>query len=261
MVVFCGYLLATGRFPLSLEALAQSLGVAVVIITLLFFAYIFFFGGHTALEKRRLLVILWLVILAGLFWSGFEQAGSSLNLFARDLTDRRFGDWELPASMLQNINPLFIIIFAPVFGWLWTWLARRNANPSIPVKFALGLLGLAAGFFVLSWGAAHATPENPVSPAWLVVTYFLHTVGELCLSPVGLSSITKLAPRGRVGQMMGVWFIAAALGNLFAGLVAGQLETLMPAELFRSVAMFTGAAGLIALLLSPAVRRLMGHVD
>lgn len=93
------------------------------------------------------------------------------------------------------------------------------------------------------------------------MTYFLHTVGELCLSPVGLSSITKLAPRGRVGQMMGVWFIAAALGNLFAGLVAGQLETLMPAELFRSVAMFTGAAGLIALLLSPAVRRLMGHVD
>ena len=261
VVVFCGYLLATGRFPLSLEALAQSLGVAVVIITLLFFAYIFFFGGHTALEKRRLLVILWLVILAGLFWSGFEQAGSSLNLFARDLTDRQFGDWELPASMLQNINPLFIIVFAPVFGWLWTWLARRNANPSIPVKFALGLLGLAAGFFVLSWGAAHATPENPVSPAWLVVTYFLHTVGELCLSPVGLSSITKLAPRGRVGQMMGIWFIAAALGNLFAGLVAGQLETLMPAELFRSVAMFTGAAGLIALLVSPAVRRLMGHVD
>ncbi len=261
VVVFCGYLLATGRFPLSLEALAQSLGVGVVIITLLFFAYIFFFGGHTALEKRRLLVILWLVILAGLFWSGFEQAGSSLNLFARDLTDRQFGSWEMPASMLQNINPLFIIIFAPIFGWLWTWLAQRQANPSIPVKFALGLLGLAAGFFVLSWGAAHATPENPVSPAWLVVTYFLHTVGELCLSPVGLSSITKLAPQGRVGQMMGIWFIAAALGNLFAGLVAGQLETLMPAALFQSVAMITGGAGLIALLVSPAIRRLMGHVD
>jgi POT family proton-dependent oligopeptide transporter len=237
------------------------LGVLVVAVTLLFFAYIFFFGGHTALEKRRLGVILWLFVLAALFWSGFEQAGSSLNLFARDLTNRQLGNWEMPASMLQNINPLFIIIFAPIFGWFWTWLAQRQANPSIPVKFALGLLGLAAGFLVLSWGAAHATPENPVSPMWLVVTYFLHTCGELCLSPVGLSSVTKLAPRGRVGQMMGVWFIAAALGNLFAGLIAGRLETLAPAALFQSVAWITGGAGLIALLASPAVRRLMGQVD
>jgi POT family proton-dependent oligopeptide transporter len=261
LIVLSGYLIATGHFPIALETLAQSLGVLVVAVTLLFFAYIFFFGGHTALEKRRLGVILWLFVLAALFWSGFEQAGSSLNLFARDLTNRQLGNWEMPASMLQNINPLFIIIFAPIFGWFWTWLAQRQANPSIPVKFALGLLGLAAGFLVLSWGAAHATPENPVSPMWLVVTYFLHTCGELCLSPVGLSSVTKLAPRGRVGQMMGVWFIAAALGNLFAGLIAGRLETLAPAALFQSVAWITGGAGLIALLASPAVRRLMGQVD
>ncbi|CAM3187885.1 peptide MFS transporter [Rhodothermus bifroesti] len=261
LIVVVGYLIATGHFPIALETLAQSLGVIVVVVTLLFFAYIFFFGGHTALEKRRLGVILWLFVLAALFWSGFEQAGSSLNLFARDLTNRQLGDWEMPASMLQNINPLFIILFAPIFGWLWTWLAQRQANPSIPVKFALGLLGLAAGFFVLSWGAAHATPESPVSPMWLVVTYFLHTCGELCLSPVGLSSVTKLAPRGRVGQMMGVWFIAAALGNLFAGLIAGRLETLAPAALFQSVALITGGAGLVALLASPAVRRLMGQVD
>ncbi len=122
----------------------------------------------------------------------------------------------MPASMLQNINPTFIVILAPVFGFMWTWLAQRDANPSIPVKFGLGLLGLAAGFFVLSWGAANASAENPVSPSWLIVTYFLHTCGELCLSPVGLSSMTKLAPENRVGQMMGIWFVAAALGNLFA---------------------------------------------
>jgi POT family proton-dependent oligopeptide transporter len=113
----------------------------------------------------------------------------------------------------------------------------------------------------LAWGAANATPENPVSPAWLVVTYFLHTCGELALSPVGLSSMTKLAPRGRVGQMMGVWFMAVALGSLFAGLAAGFLETLAPSALFSNVAMIVGAAGLIAILVSPFVKRLTGGVE
>jgi POT family proton-dependent oligopeptide transporter len=128
------------------------------------------------------------------------------------------------------------------------------------MKFALGMLGLSAGFFVIAWGAANASAANPISPAWLVVTYFLHTVGELCLSPVGLSSITKLAPRDRLGQMMGVWFIAAALGNLFAGIVAGRLEDLPPASLFSNVAMFVGVSGIIALFLSPGVKRLMGDI-
>jgi POT family proton-dependent oligopeptide transporter len=143
---------------------------------------------------------------------------------------------------------------------MWTWLANRNANPSIPVKFGLGLLGLAAGFFVLSWGAVNASAENPVSPSWLIVTYFLHTCGELCLSPVGLSSMTKLAPEDRVGQMMGIWFVAAALGNLFAGLVAGQLEVLDPSSLFWTVAMIIGGGGVVALLAAPPVQRLMGDV-
>jgi POT family proton-dependent oligopeptide transporter len=216
--------------------------------------------GEIAVDRKRLMVIFWLFLLAAVFWSGFEQAGSSLNLFARDLTDRTIGSWEMPATWLQNVNPFFIVVLAPVFGYLWTWLAARHANPSTPVKFGLGLLGLAAGFFVLAWGSAQATDVARASMAWLIVTYFLHTCGELALSPVGLSSMTKLAPAGRVGQMMGVWFIAAALGNLFAGLVAGRLETLAPNVLFMSVAMFVGGVGLIALLLSQAVRRLMGGV-
>ena len=218
-------------------------------------------GSTVSIEKRRIMVIFWLFLLAALFWAGFEQAGTSMNLFAQDLTDRDIFGWIMPASWLQSINPIFIIIFAPIFGWLWTWLASRNANPSIPVKFALGLLGLSAGFFVLAWGAANASNENLVSPAWLIVTYFLHTVGELCLSPVGLSSITKLAPRGRVGQMMGIWFIAASLGNLFAGLVAGQLESLAPSVLFWNLAMVIGIGGIVAMLLSPGVRRLMGNIE
>jgi POT family proton-dependent oligopeptide transporter len=143
---------------------------------------------------------------------------------------------------------------------MWVSLARRNANPSIPMKFALGLLGLSAGFFVLSWGAANAVPGQ-VSMAWLIVTYFLHTCGELCLSPVGLSSITKLAPADRVGQMMGVWFVASALGNLFAGLVAGALENISDQTLFWRVALFVGIAGILAALLAPVMRRVMGRVE
>lgn len=322
-IILFGFLATSGAIQISLETLAGYLGSTAVVITILFFGYIIFFGGHTKDEKKKLGVIFWLFILAALFWSGFEQAGSSLNLFAKDLTDRTFGPntwlggsgaliitlllalpagyvvsrvfkreklwslakwvigiasvgiivfiywilsqigsgWQTPASTLQLINPTFIVIFAPIFGWLWTWLAARNANPSIPVKFGLGLLGLAAGFFVLSWGAATATPEAPVSVSWLIVTYFLHTAGELCLSPVGLSSMTKLAPKNRVSQMMGIWFVAAALGNLFAGLVAGQLETLAPTNLFWSVAMIVGGGGIVALLASPGVKKLMGDVE
>ncbi|QXD16402.1 peptide MFS transporter [Rhodocaloribacter litoris] len=255
------WMIASGMLAVSIETVARTLGVVVVVLAVLYFAYLILLAGHTREEKKRLGVIFWLFILAAMFWSGFEQAGSSLNLFAERLTDRVLFGWEAPASWLQSVNPIFIIIGAPLFGMLWVSLARRNANPSIPVKFALGLLGLAAGFFVLAWGAAHATPENPVSPAWLVVTYALHTSGELCLSPVGLSSITKLAPENRVGQMMGVWFIASALGNLIAGLVAGQLENLAPAALFLNVGMIVGGAGMVALLVSPAVRKLMGNVE
>lgn len=261
IIVILGFLMSSGAINITLQDLAQYLGYAAVAITVGFFAYIIFFGGHTTDEKKKLGVIFWLFILAAIFWSGFEQAGSSLNLFAQDLTDRVMFGTEVPASTLQLINPFFIVVFAPIFGWMWTWLANKNANPSIPVKFGLGLLGLAGGFFVLSWGAANASAANPVTPAWLVVTYFLHTCGELALSPVGLSSMTKLAPKSRVSQMMGIWFVAAALGNLFAGLVAGQLETLAPTNLFWSVAMFVGGGGIVALLASPWVKKLMGDVE
>ena len=261
VVTIVAFLATSGAIVVTIRQLAEWLGTGILILSGLFFLYLFTAGGLSKTEKKRLGVIVWLYLLAAVFWSGFEQAGSSMNIFARDLTDRVVLGWEMPASWLQNVNPVLIVLLAPVFGWLWTWLARRNANPSIPVKFALGLFGLAAGFFVISWGAVNAGVESRVSMSWLVVTYFLHTAGELCLSPVGLSSMTKLAPRGRVGQMMGVWFIAAALGNLLAGLAAGRLEELAPTALFWNVALVVGAAGLVAIVASPAVRRLMGDID
>jgi POT family proton-dependent oligopeptide transporter len=321
-VVAIGWLISENVITISLENLAYILGIATVIITLVFFVYIGIFGGHTKIEKKRLGVILWLFILEALFWSGFEQAGSTLNLFAERDTHRHLGPyhwihvvspvvitviaalllgylcyrvlkrkdlwplikgvvvlacagivigiyflissvsvgWTMPASMLQNINPLWIVIMAPVFGSLWVWLARRNANPSIPVKFGLGLLGLAAGFFVVFWGAAQSTGPNSVSMGWLVVTYFLFTCGELSLSPVGLSSMTKLAPKGRVSQMMGIWFVGTALGDLFAGLMAAQLQTSSASHLFFMVACISAGGGVVALLVSPFVKRLMGDV-
>ncbi|MEX2302544.1 MAG: peptide MFS transporter [Bryobacterales bacterium] len=245
----------SGTLVITIQELATMLGYGILVVSALFFLYLFVAGGLTPVEKGRLGVIIWLYLLAAVFWSGFEQAGSSMNLFARDLTDRMVGGMEMPASWLQNVNPVLIIVLAPVFGFLWTWLAQRKAHPSAPTKFGLGLLGLSMGFFVLSWGSANASVTSRVSMSWLVVTYFLHTAGELCLSPVGLSSMTKLAPRGRVGQMMGVWFIAAALGNLFAGLFAGQLEQLAPTELFWNVALLVGGAGVVALLFSKVVNR------
>jgi POT family proton-dependent oligopeptide transporter len=323
LIVLLGFLVSSNAIELALESLAGNLGLVAVVITIAFFGYIIFFGGHTGDEKKRLGVIFWLFILAAIFWSGFEQAGSSLNIFTAELVNRSAGPnvflggigalmltallaiplgyytyktwirediwsvakiavmftsvgllglvywmlsqvgkgWEIPASTLQLINPSFIVIFAPIFGFMWTWLASKNANPSIPMKFALGLLGLSVGFFVLAWGSANASNTNLVSPAWLIVMYFLHTVGELCLSPVGLSSMTKLSPKSRVSQMMGIWFVAAALGNLIAGLVAGQLENLAPSSLFQAVALFVGGGGVIAILAAPSVKKLMGDID
>jgi POT family proton-dependent oligopeptide transporter len=184
-----------------------------------------------------------------------------MNLFAERDTNRIILGWQMPTGWLQNVNPFFIVVLAPVFGSLWTWLAQRDRDPSTPRKFALGLIGLAAGMFVLAWGASYAADGTRVSMAWLIVTYFLFTCGELALSPIGLSSMTKLAPRGRLGQMMGVWFIAAALGNLMAGLIAAQLETLPMVTIFTNTALLAGGVGLVALLVSPGVKRLMGNIS
>jgi len=254
------YMVSEGILDLALVDIAQGLGSSILVIVAAYFGYLIFFAGHTGEEKKKLGLIFWLFILAAIFWSGFEQAGSSLNLFADRMADRTLGSWEVPASWLQSVNSTFIIIFAPVFGSLWITLAKMQKHPSFLTKFGLGLLGLGAGFFVVAWGAANAEPGT-VGMTFLVVTYFLHTVGELCLSPVGMSSITKLAPKGRVGQMMGIWFVATALGNLIAGLVAGDIGELGFDGLFQQVAWITAGAGLVALLLSKPLQKISGTSD
>ena len=265
VVVIAGLLAAlnsSGTLVLNPKNVAESLGYVIVGIAAIYFGYQLIFGGFNAIEKKRIIVILVLFIAATMFWCGFEQAGSSMNLFAKDYTDRIFFGKEMPASWLQSVNALMIIAFAPIFGMLWLKLGQRQ--PSIPAKFGLGLIQLGIGFAVLVWASVQVgdtTHPNKVSAAWLVATYFFHTTGELCLSPVGLSAMTKLSPAKLVGQMMGIWFLATSFGNLMAGLLAGKMESMGLVQLFSAVAMWTAAVGLVLLIISRPVKRLMGGVE
>ncbi|MDP4821866.1 MAG: peptide MFS transporter [Saprospiraceae bacterium] len=245
------------------RGLAEATFVIIGVVAVGYFAYVLLAGGLDGDEKRKVVVIFVLVMAAAMFWAGFEQAGSSLNLFGERYTNRMVDGWEIPAGWLQSVNPMFIIIFSPIFGALWVKLAMLQLNPRTPIKFALGLILLALGFFVMVQAAGIAASGLPASPFFLILTYFLHTSGELCLSPVGLSTTTKLAPRRYVSQMMGMWFVGTALGNLVAGLVAGAFDPenvqQMP-DLFMSVVLSTGGAGLVILALSPWMQRWMGEI-
>ncbi len=233
----------------------------------LFFIVTFAFGGLNKDETKKIGAIAILLIFSAFFWSGFEQAGSSLNLFAERYTDREIGGWLMPASWLQSANPLFIIVLSPVFGWLWVQLAKRHLNPNIPLKFAFGLLLLGIGFAAMVAASFIVVKGNSALPTWLLLTYLLHTSGELFLSPVGLSAVTKLAPKRLVGQMMGAWFMSVAFGNLIAGRVAGEFDqevikedpSLLP-DIFTFITLFTLGAGLIILILSPLIKKLTGNV-
>ena len=259
---------ATGMVAINPLAIAQSSAYVILTLVTAFFAYVIFFGGLDGGEIKRVIVIVFLFLAAAMFWSGFEQAGSSLNLFAERYTDREMFGWLMPTSWFQSINSMFIIILAPVFGWLWVALSRAKMELSMPFKFGLGLVQLGLGFLVLVFAANIALAnEAGAGPGWLVLTYLLHTMGELCLSPVGLSSITKLSPKKFVGQMMGIWFMAAALGNLIAGLIAGRFSdaaiaanpALLPDQ-FQLIFYVTAGTGLFVILISPFIKKLMGHV-
>lgn len=222
------------------------------------FGWMIFGGGWTPVERKRIIVTFVLFLAASLFWSEFEQAGSTLNLFADRSTRNEILGFSFPASWLQSVNALFIIVFAPVFAWLWMKLGKRD--PSSPAKFSLGLITLGLGFAVLAAGAVVSSSGVKVSPMWLIVCYLLHTVGELCLSPVGLSAMTKLAPVRVAGLMMGMWFLSNSAGNYLGGRLASFYESFPLPMLFAVVAAFGIGAGLIMAMLTPTIKRLMGGV-
>ncbi len=214
-------------------------------------------AARSADEGKRIGVIVILFVFATLFWAGFEQAGSSLNLFARDFTNNAVLGLEFPSSWFQSVNPLLIITLAPVFAWLWVRLGPRE--PSSPAKFALGLFFLSAGFWLIAL-AAQVSGGQRVSPMWLLVMYLFHTIGELCLSPVGLSTVTKLAPARLVGLMMGLWFLASSAGNYVSGWAATYFEKLPLPQLFGRMAWVSLAAAVVLAVLVRPIRRLMGDV-
>ena len=256
LLVLGGLAMYTGMLPITARQLADAGGFFLLGLSVAFFGWLFLSPGWTRRERKQLYVVGVLFLAAALFWSEFEQAGSTLNLFAdRDTQNSLFG-WEFPSSYYQSLNSLFLIGLAPVFAWLWIRLGRAHREPSSPAKFGVGLVLVGAGFAILAVGAIFAEQGVKVSPLWLTVVYLLHTCGELALSPVGLSAMSKLAPVRIGGLIMGVWFLGSAVGNYIGGRLAGFYEAMTLPSLFGAVAAFGIGAGMLLLLVSPSLGRL-----
>ncbi|NJN51178.1 MAG: peptide MFS transporter [Gammaproteobacteria bacterium] len=232
---------------------------------------IYSFLRLTRIERDRMLVVLLLTGVSVVFWAFFEQAGSSMNLFTERNIDREVFGITLQASQLQSLNPGFIILLAPFFSWLWVALARRGQEPSTPAKFGLGVVQVGLGFVALVQGAASASGDGMVALGWLALAYLLHTTGELCLSPVGLSMVTKLSVPRVVGLMMGVWFLSSAFSHYVAGIIAagasvsdgsGQVVSAIDSlpiytETFSYLGVVAVGVGCVVLMVSPFIRRYM----
>jgi POT family proton-dependent oligopeptide transporter len=235
-------------------------GWVIVLFPLVYFVFLLTRPGWAPVERKRLGAIVLFFLFASLFWAAFEQAGSTLTLFADRNTHNTLFGYEFPSSWYQSVNSFFIIfLLGPLFAWLWIRLGSRE--PSSPAKFATGLLFATLSFVIMIAAAKASGLENlKVSPMWLLSVYFVQTIGELCLSPVGLSTMTKLAPAKVVGQMMGVWFLASAVGNFLSGQAAGFFESLPLDQLFFRMTIVGGAFTLLAVILIKPIRKLMGGV-
>ncbi len=246
-------LLMNGVIGFDAIAVAEYVAIFFTVAFLAYYAIVYFGGGLNANEKKRLGALFLICIASACFWSGFEQAGSSLNLFARDYTDRLVGTFEIPTGWFASLNAIFIIALSPFFAALWINIGKTMVGRSYGMKTALGLIVMASGFIVMFFAAQHAASGLKVAPYWLVATYFLHTVGELCLSPVALSAVSKLAPRRFSGQMMGLFVLTYSIGNIIAGLLAGSFDAdnieSIPA-LYKQIATFSIGIGIVLFLVS-----------
>lgn len=215
----------------------------------------------THIEKQRIIVIFALTFFVIFFFVVFEQAGTSMTLFADRETDRMIGDWEVPASWFQSINPIFIMVLGLVFSRLWMWLDKFGKNPTIPMKMAIGLFFASGGSLIMAQAAKVAKNGELAGMEWLVFIYFIHTIGELCLSPIGLSMVTKLAPKKYLSMMMGVFFLGIAIASKIAGSFAGKYDTMAHDQFYVILAIAAGAAGLVLLPLAGPLHRMMHGAD
>ena len=224
-ILFFLVIVVTGMFGLwNIDPVffAERFRDVLVVISFIYFGYLFFFAGLTDNEKKNVLMLLLLFVGAAAFWSGFDQSAGSLTIFTRDYVNLSFGSFQAPVSWTQFLNPLFVVMFAPFFAYLWIYLGKRNLNPNTPIKFAIGLIFMGLGFIIMLYAVEYAMISAPVGVQWLLLTYLLHTFGELVLSPVGLSAFSRYSPKKYLGQMMGLWFLASSLGGVLAGLFGGE---------------------------------------
>ncbi|MDQ1087785.1 peptide MFS transporter [Siphonobacter sp. SORGH_AS_1065] len=261
LFIFLVIMQVSGTFKWdSKQAVAASMGVLAIAVVMTYFLNMFFASGFDRVEQKRLAILFILFWGAVLFWAGFEQQGSSLQIFADRYSELPFG---MPSSWFQNFNPFYILVFAPVVGGIWVFLEKRGLNPPLLIKFSIGLFLLALGYYIMVIGAKTALSGVKASAWILTFTYLFHTLGELCLSPVGLSAYTKLAPKKYLSQLMGIWFVAAALGNLFAGLFAGGFDEenihQMP-EMFMSIVWFCLVVGSIIFILQRPLKNWTGGI-
>jgi POT family proton-dependent oligopeptide transporter len=246
-------------------------GLLIGLIVVVLAAVIWFIGIQQPGDKGPTASILILMLFMAFFWLAYEQAGSSLNVFAEKSTDRNLFGWEVPATWFQSVNALLILAIAPLMAGLWSYLARRGLDPSQPVKIGIGLLLLGGGFlFMVAAGALNADGSK-VAMFWLIATYALHTVGELCLSPTGLAFVTKTAPARYASLLMGIWFISNSSANLGGGIVASYAEQIEKGEIevfpwfrlggradfFLIFVVSSFAAGVLVLLLTPLLKRML----
>ena len=216
-------------------------------------------GTNGKTERSRVWVIVVLAVFNIFFWIGFEQAGTTFSVFARDNTQRMIGNWEIPASWFQSVNALFIITIAPLFSILWLKLDKIRLNPNTPMKFAWGMFMLCLGFIIMAIAYDRSVGSGNivlVSPLWLISVFLLHTFGELCLSPIGLSMVTKLSPPKIVSTMMGLWLFSCAVGDL----VASQMKAIsikLEMQIFWLIAILSAIIGLILVALSPWLKKMM----
>jgi POT family proton-dependent oligopeptide transporter len=248
-------------------AVANVFKWLIVVSVIAYFIYVLAVEELDNVERRKVIAISIIFVITAVFYTGYEGQGSTLNLFAERYTDMFVGNFEMPASWMQSLPPIYVIIFVPVFTALWLWLAKRKLNPITPVKLSLGLFFMGLGYVAMIGASYVVISGKQPLPTWLFLTYMLHTFGEICLYPIGLSGITKLSPKRLVGRMMGVFFMALALGNLIAGLFAGDIDENAVAanphvlvDLFQFIAILMMISAAIVLLLSKPLRKLMGDI-
>jgi POT family proton-dependent oligopeptide transporter len=242
-----------GSLVINPVVFAENTAIIFAIIFVVYFFGIYFLGNLNQNEKKGMGALLLVCVASICFWSGFEQAGSSLNLFARDYTDRMIGSFEIPTGWFQSLNSFFIIALSPFFAALWINLSKKMISPSYGIKTAVGLIIMATGFLVMFAASQYAVAGLKVAPYWLVATYFLHTVGELCLSPVALSAVSKLSPKRFSGQLMGVFVLTYSIGNLISGLLAGNYDPNNVEQipsLYLQISLFSIGIGIVVVLLS-----------